>query len=205
MGFYQKLFASKYDSFMSGLEKQFFQMRNDLIFPLEGKILDVGSGTGVNFHHFNSETDVIAVEPSSFMMEKAKNKFPDKNHIKMYNLGVNDSELIEMIQPGSLDSVVCTLVLCTIPNPKEALQNFRKWLKPNGKLVVIEHIHAEKKVNRVLQNIVNPAWKVIGDGCNLNRDTDLMIKEVGFELEQEEYFKNTLRFYKAEFRNNKSL
>ena len=202
MGFYQKLFANRYDSFMDGIEKDFFELRKELIQPLEGKILDVGSGTGVNFNHFNENTEVTAIEPSIYMLEKAKNKFPNQENIRLYNLGVNAEELNKIIQPNSLDYIVCTLVLCTVPNPNLALKNFKKWLKPKGKLIVLEHIHSHKKINRVLQNTINPIWKIVGDGCNLNRNTDILIKEAGFLLEKEEYFKKTLRFYKGVFSNS---
>ena len=79
------------------------------------------------------------------------------------------------------------------------MKKFKNWLKPTGKLIILEHIHAEKNPNRFLQNIVNPVWKLVGDGCNLNRDTDVLIKEAGFKIESEEYFKQSLRFYRGIF------
>jgi len=199
MGFYQKLFASKYDSFMKGMEISIFDLRKELIENLEGKILDVGSGTGVNFEHFNTKCSVISIEPSMYMLDKAKAKLPVHKNIKLYNLGINDVALGNLIAKNSLDYAICTLVLCTIPKPELALKNIYKWLKPTGKLIIIEHIHAEKKHRRVLQNIINPAWKIIGDGCNLNRDTDKMIQEIGFKPDNETYFKRTLRFYSGVF------
>lgn len=199
MTFYQKLFASKYDSFMVDLETQFHPIRHDLIGHLEGRILDVGSGTGVNFEHFNSNANVIAVEPSKYMLEKALTKLPQKANITTYNLGVTDKKLNTLIPDHSLDYIVCTLVLCTIPNHTLALKTFKKWLKPTGKLIILEHIHAAHKPRQIIQNIINPVWKVIGDGCHLNRKTDLLIKEAGFKVETESYFKRTLRFYQGVF------
>ena len=199
MKFYQKLFASKYDSFMTDLEAKFHPIRQSLIGQLEGRILDVGSGTGVNFEHFNENSTVIAVEPSEFMMAKALHKLPQKANITTHNLGVTDNELESIIEDNSLDYVVCTLVLCTIPNHILALEKFKKWLKPTGKLIILEHIHAQQKPRRIIQNIINPAWKIVGDGCNLNRDTDVLIKAVGFKPESEVYFKRTLRFYQGVF------
>jgi len=199
MGLYQKLFASKYDSFMKGIEIRFFDLRKELIENLDGKILDVGSGTGVNFEHFSTACEVISIEPSVYMLDKATVKLPAHKKIKLYNLGINDPKLDDLIAENSLDYAICTLVLCTIPKPDLALKNIYKWLKPTGKLIVLEHIHAEKKYRRIFQNIVNPVWKIIGDGCNLNRDTDKMILEIGFKPENETYFKRTLRFYSGVF------
>ncbi len=199
MRFYKKLFATKYDSFMTDLEKEFYPIRQKLIGHLEGKILDVGSGTGVNFEHFHKNTAVIAVEPSPYMLEKSLQKLPQKAKITTYNFGVTDPQLEEVIAENSLDYIVSTLVLCTIPHNELALKKFKKWLKPSGKLIILEHIHAEQKIRRVLQNIVNPAWKIVGDGCNLNRNTDVLIKEAGFIVESEQYFKRSLRFYQGVF------
>jgi len=200
MSFYQKLFAAKYDSFMKGIEISFFDLRKELIGNLEGKILDVGSGTGVNFEHFNTTSEVISIEPSIYMLDKAKAKLPTNKNIKLYNLGINDLALDDLIADNSLDYAICTLVLCTVPKPELALKNMYRWLKPTGKLIIIEHIHAEKKHRRIFQNIVNPAWKIIGDGCNLNRDTDKMIQKTGFKSDKETYFKRTLRFYSGVFK-----
>jgi ubiquinone/menaquinone biosynthesis C-methylase UbiE len=199
MGFYQKIFASMYDKFMGNIETEFGQLRKEMLSDLKGNILDVGSGTGANFKYFNKDANVIAVEPSPFMLEKSKAKLPQKATIKTYNLSVTDPKLDEIIQPKSLDYVVSTLVLCTIPDYKLALKKFQHWLKDDGKLIVIEHIHAKEKPRRVIQNVINPAWKVIGDGCNLNRDTDKVIKAMGFKPLKEEYFKRSLRFYKGMF------
>lgn len=184
---------------MVDLETKFHPIRQELIGELEGDILDVGSGTGVNFEHFNSNANVIAIEPSQYMLEKAEAKLPQSANITTHNLGVTDNALDSILSENSLDYIVCTLVLCTIPNHHLALEKFKKWLKPTGKLIILEHIHAEHKPNRVLQNIINPIWKVIGDGCNLNRKTDELIKSAGFKVESESYFKRSLRFYQGVF------
>ncbi len=204
MGFYQKIFASQYDKFMSGIENEFGQLRKEMISGLKGNILDVGCGTGANFKYFNKNANVIAVEPSSYMLEKAKQKLHQSQKlngakITTYNLSITDKQLDDIILPKSLDYIVSTLVLCTISDYQLALKKFHKWLKNDGQLIVIEHIHAKEKPRRIIQNIINPAWKVIGDGCNLNRDTDKVIKLMGFKPLKENYFKRTLRFYKGVF------
>ena len=199
MNFYQKIFASKYDSFMAKLESTLQPIRKELIGDLEGSILEVGSGTGTNFKHYNAKAKVIALEPSSFMLDKSKAKLPKKTQITTYNMGIGDKRLDSIIKNNSLDYIICTLVLCTIPDQNLALDKFKKWLKPTGKLIVLEHIHAQNKPSRLIYNIVNPLWKIIGDGCNLNRDTDLSIKKAGFKVESEHYFKKALGFYQAVF------
>lgn len=199
MKIYQKLFANFYDVFMHDFEKKLFKKRKNLLSNLEGNILGVGEGTGVNFQFYSENTSVYSVEPSKPMIEKAKTKAEGRGNIIFYNYGINDKALDEELKEKSMDAIVCTLVLCTIPDPVLALQKFKKWLKPNGKLIIMEHIHASKPLNKSLQNIINPAWKIVGDGCHLNRNTDILIKEVGFVPVSEEYFKRTLRFYAGVF------
>lgn len=77
---------------MVDLETKFRPIRQELIGHLKGHILDVGSGTVVNFEHFNSNTTVIAVEPSKYMLEKALAKLPQKANITTYNLGITDKK-----------------------------------------------------------------------------------------------------------------
>jgi len=184
---------------MTNLEKTLRPIRKELIADLEGRILEVGSGTGANFEHYQSTGYVLAIEPSLFMLEKSKVKIPKHAQITTYNMGVENEQLDSIIESHSLDYIICTLVLCTIPNQHLAFENFKKWLKPTGKLIILEHIHAQNKLKRLLYNIINPFWRIIGDGCNINRDTNLSIKRAGFNMESEHYFKHSLDFYQAVF------
>lgn len=200
MKFYERLFASQYDAFMTKLESStFHSIRKELIADLEGDILEVGSGTGANFEFYNEKAHVIALEPSTFMLEKSKAKLSKNGQIKTYALGVDDEQVEIMIADHSLDYIICTLVLCTIPDQELALEKFHKWLKPTGRLIILEHIHAQNKPARFLYNVINPVWKVFGSGCNLNRDTDQSIKQAGFQVESERYFKRSIDFYQAIF------
>ncbi|VAW27291.1 hypothetical protein MNBD_BACTEROID06-1376 [hydrothermal vent metagenome] len=199
MKLYQKLFAKFYDGFMHNFEKRLYKKRNHLLSNLEGQVIGVGEGTGINFQFYPDGITVYAVEPSKPMMDKAVIKAEGKPNIKFYNKSINDAELNQHFKEQSIDVIICTLVLCTIPDPVKALENFKRWLKPNGKLIIMEHIHASKTVNKKMQNFINPVWKAFGEGCHLNRNTDVLIKEVGFEPIEEEYFMRTLRFYAGVF------
>ena len=202
MSLYNKLFAKIYDPFMKGAETGALgRLRAELLGALEGEILDVGTGTGINLQYFNNKnTHIFAVEPSAPMLDKAKLKASADQNISFINLGINDPSLHDVIKPNSLDAIVCTLVLCTIPDPMKSLQQFKKWLKPNGQLIVIEHIKSKNKTNARFQHIVNPAWKIIGEGCNLTRDTDQLIREAGFVVAgKEDTFVNGITWYYGVF------
>lgn len=197
---YAKIFAKFYDKFMNSFEKKIAKDRKKLG-QLTGLVLDVGSGTGINFEYFNNSVQVFAVEPSRPMQDKSLKKVKEKN-ITLINLGINDVKLQSIIKNHSIDTIVSTLVLCTIPNPDLALENFKRWLKPNGKLIVLEHIHSEKKPQAKLETFFNPFWKIFADGCNLNRHTDVLIKEKGFKVKEQQYFTIGLRIHKAVYTLN---
>ena len=130
------------------------------------------------------------------MLNKSKEKIQGKN-IKLIHLGINDEALINQNEAKSIDAIVCTLVLCTIPNPELAILNFKKWLKPDGKLIIIEHICSEKPFNLKFQNLVNPVWKKFAEGCNLNRDTEKQKTKNGFKSDNAITFHLGLRLVKG--------
>ncbi len=202
MGLYQKLFAAIYDWFMGSTEQTLEINRRQLLSPLEGNVLEVGVGTGVNFSYFNDAARVMAIEPSAPMLKRAVRKIPPGKNIEVHNLGVNDDSLEAMIPENSLDAVVCTLVLCTISDPQQALQKFKKWLKPGGQLVVLEHIRSKHHWHGRMQDWVNPVWKAVGEGCNLNRNTDALIKAAGFVAVEETYFKNSVTWFQGVFKTD---
>lgn len=200
MKIYQKIFAKAYDPLMNGFEKKMACNRFDLLNSLRGTILDVGSGTGVNFKYYHSEATVLAIEPSLPMIEIARNKMISHPNIELYNHGINDTEMHNIIAEGSLDAITCTLVLCTIPDPELAINNFRKWLKPKGKLVILEHVKSENKLRGKLQEFINPLWNRVGEGCNLTRNTDALIESYGFVADNASYFNHALRWHQAVYR-----
>lgn len=192
---YKRLFAGVYDPIVKGLESEFYNYRKELLHGISGKVLEVGAGTGINFQFYSENVELIALEPSPFMQKRAEEKVTPELNISFLIHKVNDKEVEEIIADNSLDYIVCSLVLCSINDPKRALQKFHRWLKSDGKLIVLEHIHSEKKLNRKLQNFVNPVWKKVADGCNLNRDTDVLIKQSSFKVDEEKYFRYMLRFH----------
>jgi len=167
---------------------------------LNGEIIEVGAGTGVNFKFYGEQAQVTAIEPSLPMLKKAQKKASEDANINFLNYGVCDPELNQLIKENSIDYVVSMLVLCTIPDPEKALAQFKRWLKPEGKLIILEHIHSAHSRNKKIQNFVNPAWRAFADGCNLNRNTDQLILEAGFKPEKHEYIKRSLRFVKGVYK-----
>jgi ubiquinone/menaquinone biosynthesis C-methylase UbiE len=88
---------------------------------------------------------------------------------------------------ASFDTVVSTLVLCTVPDRDAALAEIRRVLRPGGRLLFIEHVRAEGRAAR-WQDRVDPVWRRIFAGCHPNRDTVAAIRAAGFEIERLEDF-----------------
>lgn len=196
---YEKLFARYYDSFMENVEERISFRRERLLIDLKGNILEIGSGTGVNFKFYNPSCNVTAIEPSLPMLEKAKLKLTQSN-IRIFNYGIEDSELNTLKPEFGYDAIVCTLVLCTVPDLDKTLTILKGLLNENGKLIVLEHIHSKHPIKSKFQNLINPIWKRLGEGCNLNRDTDEVLEKNGFYRIKESYFKHGLDFYEGVFK-----
>ncbi len=191
---YNKLFANFYDLFMNGFEKGLVKNRRQLISGLKGKVLEVGSGTGVNFGFYNKDAEVVAIEPSSPMINVSKAKDCMCKNIEYLNISITNEKLFDTLKEHSFDYIISMLVLCTTNNPKQAIKNYKRLLKPNGKLVVLEHIHSSSKKHKRLQNIANPFWKAFSEGCNLNRNTDQLLIESGLIPLEQKYFVKTLKW-----------
>lgn len=188
---------------MHSLEKKYLGARRSrLISALSGRVLEVGVGTGANFKYYKGDIELTGIEPSPYMLSRAKKKrelllFPSR--ITLLETGCGYPEMQKLIPDNSLDAVVCTLILCTIPDPEKALENFMKWLKPGGMLVVLEHIRSHQAARGKWQDFLNPLWKIVADGCHLYRPTDRLLISSGFKPVREEYFNIGIPFYEAEY------
>lgn len=170
-------------------KKKFKDIRQQLLSKATGRVLEIGAGTGINFPLYKSADKVVAIEPSEHMIKKSETK---RNHAKIP---------IEIIQTGaerlpfedhSFDTVVATLVFCTIPNPEQALEEIKRVCKPEGKILFFEHVKMENRFLAGLQDWLTPAWKKICDGCCLNRNTLGLIKAHHLSVMKVENYYNGL-------------
>ncbi|NMD71127.1 methyltransferase domain-containing protein [Bacillus sp. DNRA2] len=191
-------FVKWYDFFMNPLEKgKFKAIRKDLLKEARGKVLEIGSGTGVNFplYEIDLAEAVYAIEPNPAMIEKSFIK-KQKAAVPIEIVGVGAEQLPFM--DNCFDTVVATLVFCTIPNVDSALNEIKRVLKPGGKILFFEHVKMENRFLAQLQDWLTPAWKRICDGCCLNRNTIKLLKSHSLEItEKKDYYKGLFVIIKA--------
>jgi ubiquinone/menaquinone biosynthesis C-methylase UbiE len=194
-----KRFAKWYDFFMYPLERRVFkEIRRDLLTRAHGKVMELGSGTGINFPLYQHVESVTAVEPSRYMIEQSEmNK----------ELAVIPIELIQAsaeqlpFEKDSYDTVVATLAFCTIPDVEKAFEEMKRICKPNGKILLFEHVKMDNPILAKLQIYLTPFWRKICDGCHLDRDTVKLLESKGFQVLEIKKFYCGL-FVTVEIRNN---
>nr|WP_185005425.1 class I SAM-dependent methyltransferase [Crossiella cryophila] len=186
-----RLFAMVYDRMTAAMERRVLAARRArLLGGLTGVVLDVGAGTGVNLPYFASAARVLATEPDPHMRQRLARRV-DRARVPVEVL---DSPAEALALPdASVDTVVCTLVLCTVAHPDRALAEARRVLAPGGRLVVLEHVRGTGGLAR-WQDRVDPLWRRLAAGCRPNRDTEAAVRRAGFVVEHRDAFAELPKF-----------
>jgi ubiquinone/menaquinone biosynthesis C-methylase UbiE len=179
------LMAKCYDYMLRDAEaKCLREWRQALLHELSGDVLELGSGTGANLEFYPTAVKrLVLTEPSTHMRRKLVSKLANYPCLAV---SVSDCAAESLPFPDeTFDTVVSTLVLCSVKNPRRALSEIHRVLRPSGKLVFIEHVAARDRPQRLKwQRRIEPIWKKLQCGCHLTRDTEQDILQAGFELRQ---------------------
>lgn len=162
-------------------QKSSMKQREKIIPLASGNVLEIGIGSGLNLPFYDNKkvTHLTAIDPSAAIWKK--NSFNTNTLGFEFDFIEAYSENIPA-ENNSFDTVVITYALCTIQDTDKAFDEIKRVLKKDGKLLFCEHGKApDKKIVR-WQNMLNPFWKKIGGGCNLNRDIPFMIEHNGFKI-----------------------
>lgn len=180
MSFYEdKIFPF----FMEKATKTFRREIAELIAQAEGRVLEIGAGTGANLGFYSAAvTEVVGIEPVAAMLEKAQRVVQQTGHDFPVQLQVGDARALPF-EDDSFDSVVACLVFCTIPEPEQAVEEMRRVLKPGGKLVFYEHVASNRPRVRAWQKRINPLWRKLACGCEITRDTRCLFENAGFHYQ----------------------
>ncbi|MFK7908915.1 MAG: class I SAM-dependent methyltransferase [Chitinophagales bacterium] len=156
--------------------------QREKIIPLAtGRVLEIGVGSGLNLPYYKSHEvqHLTAIDPS---VETWNEKTVDLQALP-FNVEFIKAYAEDIPADNhSFDTVVFTYTLCSIPNMNEAFDEIKRVLKPNGTIVFCEHGKAPDVAVQKWQNRINPLWKRIGGGCNLNRDIPLAFEDNGFRM-----------------------
>ena len=159
--------------------------RRDLLAGAYGDVLEAGVGTGANLSYYPSSIkSLIGVDFSSDMLKYAKQKASQLN--ARYKMELIEGDIQELPFPdNSLDTVVSTCVFCSVPDPVVGLEELRRVCKPDGQILMLEHMRSENKAAGLVMDLLNPVTVRMW-GANINRETMANIKSAGLSVVGEE-------------------
>ena len=183
MGIYDALFASQYDRFLAAAERDGLGARRErLLERARGRVLEIGAGTGLNLGYYPDTLErLVLTEPSEPMAARLKERVA-KSHMACEIVAAPAEKL--PFEDDSFDTVVSTLVLCTVPDPEATIAEIRRVLAPGGALLAMEHVRSESEDTAKWQDRLERPWRWWGNGCRCNRDTVSSVESAGFTWEE---------------------
>ena len=183
-----------YDLSEIAVEKIFFsKWRKQLLGGLHGRILEVGVGTGKNLPYYPKGVDLTAIDISPKMMDKAR-KRADGIDVNFHVMDAQDMTF----ENDTFDFVVTTFVLCSVPDPINTIGEMNRVLKPDGKILTLDHVLSKNRAIRLWENLHNPIMVRLF-GININRDTLSNFKRSGLNVEVDKHlaFKDVFRMFQS--------
>jgi SAM-dependent methyltransferase len=175
---YQRWFAWGLAHGVSAYERLVADRKRRLLGPLRGTVLEIGPGTGANLAYLGPEVRWLGIEPNPHMERYLRREA--RRLGRGIEVRAGTAERLDLMD-ASVDAVVSTLVLCSVPDQARALAEVRRVLKPGGQFVFLEHVAAPRGTwLRRVQRAVRPAWRLLGDGCYPDRETWQVIARAGF-------------------------
>ena len=180
MSIRDRIFAAVYEPLSLRAEKTFGdELKSALLADANGRVLEIGVGTGLSFVHYPEVYELVGVDPSEPMLRRARRRAE--------NIG-RDVTLVEApaealpFEDDSFDTVVSLTVLCTVEDPARTLGEIRRVLRPGGRLLFLEHVRSSDPKRARAQDRFHRPWGWISGGCHPNRRTLNEIETAGFEV-----------------------
>ena len=191
MSLYEKYVLPKFLNCACGSKPISYQ-RKKVVPMAEGKVLEIGIGSGLNlpFYDKSKLDELWGLDPSEGLSEMAK-QVADEEAMEVNFISAGAEEI--PLPDNHFDSVLVTYTMCTIPEVDRANKEIQRVLKSNGKMIFCEHGLAPDINIKKWQNRINPLWKKLAGGCNINRNIPSLIQESGFDIVdlEEMYLPNT--------------
>ncbi len=181
MGFYEKHVLPWAVNLACG-GKPIATQRGKIVPKAKGKVLEIGVGSGLNLPFYNPDKveKIWGLEPSEQMRKRAA-KVAATIETPVEFLGLRGEDI--PLDDASVDTVLVTYTLCTIPDVLAALKQMRRVLKPGAELLFCEHGAAPDPGVRRWQDRLDPIWGKFAGGCHLNRQIDALLNHGGFAIE----------------------
>ncbi|MGZ4381990.1 MAG: class I SAM-dependent methyltransferase [Gaiellaceae bacterium] len=175
-----------YDALNGGLDRAgFAERRGQLVASLDGDVLEIGAGTGLNIAHYRDARRVVALEPDLAYTRRLRERAAESRVPVEIVKGTGEAL---PFPDASFDHVVVTLALCSVTDLGRTLAEILRVLRPGGSLEFLEHVRGGGGVAR-WQDRLTPLQRRVADGCHLNRDTAAEIEAAGFRVERLERFR----------------
>ena len=159
------------------------KLRSELIPSAEGKVLEIGMGSGLNLPHYDGISGLIGLEPSEELQNLAEDMLIQTHFPSVMLTGSAEDIPLES---NTFDTVVMTWTLCSVTDPVLALSEIKRVIKPGGKVIFAEHGKSPDQNIRKLQKTLNPLWSRIAGGCQLNREIVDLYESSGFKFKSME-------------------
>jgi ubiquinone/menaquinone biosynthesis C-methylase UbiE len=155
-------------------------IRSQTLAPARGEVLEIGIGTGMNVPLYPAQVQrIVSLSPDAELDGRARLRAEERGLVIEHQTG---SAMKMPYRDQSFDTVVSTLVLCTVPDPEQAVREIMRVLRPGRQFLFFEHVVAEKGFNRGMQRVLEPIFKRMNCGCSMLRDTASTIASSGLAI-----------------------
>jgi SAM-dependent methyltransferase len=177
-----RVFAATYDPFLAAAERAGMRRhRHDLLARARGRTLEIGAGTGLNLEHYPADLDdLVVAEPDPSMRGRLEDRV--RRSGGRARVIAAPAERLP-VEDATVDTVVATLVLCTVNDLESALGELTRVLAPGGQMLLIEHVRSESTRLARWQDRLDTPWRHFAEGCRCNRATEQAIGDAGFDLD----------------------
>jgi ubiquinone/menaquinone biosynthesis C-methylase UbiE len=179
------IMALVYDPFvwlgeLAGMRRR----RHTVLSGARGRVVELGAGTGLNIAHYpGGIDDLVLMEPEPAMRRKLARRL--QRHARAARIVDAPAECLPLTDE-SVDTVVSTLVLCTVDDPERALREIARVLRPDGQLLFVEHVRANSRFLAAWQDYLFRPWRAFAGGCCCNRPTGELMRACGFAFEADD-------------------
>ena len=173
-----RVFAAMYDRMLAASEDAGLrEQRRALVAQATGRVLEIGAGTGLNAGHYTDRvTDLVFAEPEAPMAQRLRARVERGTVVEA------PCEALPF-PDDAFDTVVSTLVLCTVEDPQRSFAEIRRVLAPGGRLLLLEHVRSTDPALARWQDRLHGPWHWMGRGCHCNRDTAADLRGAGFDVQ----------------------